>query len=241
MKLRNLILAAAAIAIASPAFAAVKVYDQTANGGTPGDLVQYSTTLCPPVDPTNGGLQGYNTITDNGTGTVTLDHKTAALVEVDFGTDVITAVFGPGAFVFVNSRATWDTIGTATGSGSTAPSNTVAWGQIAGWKATGATFCIASPQTICTGGTMVPHGITEVAPSPNSPTYDLGTWSFDSTGDFTATSYISGTNNGGTSNRQRILRGAYTGSSIPALPLLGAGALALGLAVAGTRSVMRKK
>ena len=68
MKLRNLIIAAAALAIASPALATVKVYDSTANNGTVGDVLQYSSTLCPPIQSTNGAVQGQHTITDTGGG-----------------------------------------------------------------------------------------------------------------------------------------------------------------------------
>ena len=53
--------------------------------------------------------------------------------------------------------------------------------------------------------------------------------------------YINQTNNGGTANRQRLIKGSYVGAGVPALPLIGAGALAIGLLAAGTRSVMRKK
>ena len=247
MKLRNLIIAAAALAIASPALATVKVYDGTADNGTVGDVLQYSSTLCPPIQSTAGGVQGYNKLTDTGGGSVTLSTEVVALTEVDYGTAALTGIFGPGSFVFVNSRNTWTTIAPAVGTGETnEPGSgmgmkTVTWGVIAGWNTTGTAFCIASPQTICTGGSMTPHGETVPSAPPNSPTYDLGTWSFDAAGDLVASQYITGTHNGGTSNRQRLIRGAYVGSSIPALPLLGAGALALGLAVAGTRSVMRKK
>ena len=243
MKLRHLLAAAAIVSIAAPALATVKVYDQDIENGNSGDQLQYSTTLCPPIQSTPNAVVGSNTLTDTGGGTVTMtEHSTVPVTQVNFGVGALTGIFGPGSFVFVNSRSTWSIAGTPpTGSGSTAPGGSVAWGVISGWESTGQTFCIASPQTICTGGTMVPHGVTTPAPAPNSPTYDLGTWSFDTEGDLTATSFITGTNNGGTSNRQRIIRGAYVGTSVPALPLVGAGVLALGLAIAGTRTVLRKK
>jgi hypothetical protein len=245
MKIRTLVLAALLTALAMPALAAIKVYNATPPNGTGGDQLQYSADFCPPIVVTPGTIQGHYTLSDTGGGTTTMvDFQQYPVTFVDFGPDVLTSIFGPGSFVFVNSTPTV-TIESLpiTRSGSTAPSTgSIAWGLISGWNNTGVAFCIASPQTICTGGTMVPHGITTPLDPINSPTYDLGTWTFDAEGDMTAASnYIEQTNNGGTSNRQRLLRGAYVGAAIPALPLVGAGALALGLLIAGTRSVMRKK
>ena len=244
MQLRSWILAAALVAIATPALGVVKVYNSTPPNGEPGDRFQFSTTLCPPIQVTPGQVFGVKRIDDTGGGTVTMTEATVVeFTLVDFGPDQLTAVFGPGSFVFVNATPTNSVTGVpVTVAGSTAPSGTVAWGLISGWTSTGVGFCIASPQTICTGGSMIPHGITSpLAPIP-SPTYDLGTWSFDAEGDFAALSnYIIQTNNGGTANRQRFLRGSYVGAGVPALPLIGAGALAIGLLAMGTRSVMRKK
>ncbi|MEE3330146.1 MAG: hypothetical protein VX246_04690 [Myxococcota bacterium] len=242
MKFRHFLIAAAAVAIAAPALATVKVYSADPDNGQPGDTIQYSTTLCPPIQPSSGVIHGSITLTDTGGGTVSMtDHAAIPVTQVDYDTGALTGIFGPGSFVFVNSRSTWAVSTANAVAGSTAPGSSFTWGVVSGWENTGFTFCIASPQTICTGGTMVPHGITTPAPDPNSPTYDLGTWSFDAEGDLSASAYITGTHNGGTSNRQRIVKGAYVGASVPALPLIGAAALALGLAVAGTRSVMRKK
>ncbi len=244
MRLRSWILAAALISIATPALAVVKVYNSTPPNGEAGDRFQYSTTLCPSIDASVGQVWGTKTISDTGGGTVTMTQ--ASIIEVtqtDFGPDVLTTVFGPGAFVFVNSRPNNEITGVPVSApGSTAPGGSVAWGVITGWNSTGVGFCIASPQTICTGGAMLPHGITSpVAPIP-SPTFDLGTWTFDAEGDLVATAnYINQTNNGGTANRQRLLRGSYVGAGVPALPLIGAGALAIGMLAAGTRSVLRKK
>jgi len=242
MKIQHLVLAAALVAMATPALGTVKVYSAHPDSGIPGDAIMYSTGLCPPIDPTPGTVHGENTLTDTGSGTVTMtDHAPVNVVFIDYDTGALTGIFGPGSFVFVNNRSTWFLTGQPTGPGSTAPGGSMTWGVISGWKATGRNFCIGSPQTICTGSAMVPHGTTVPTAPLASPTYDLGTWSFDAAGNLTGTQYITGTFNGGTSNRQRLMRGAYVGASVPALPLIGAAALALGLAVAGTRSVMRKK
>jgi hypothetical protein len=243
MTARLLLLSFVFLSFALPASATVKIYDSSIPNGIPGDVFQYTTTQCPPIQPSLGTLAGNHTLNDTGGGTVTIDtYLTTGLTKADYGPDVLTSVFGPGSFVFVDAETsnTFSPLG-HTGTGSTAPSGSVAWGVISGWKNTGYVYCASSPQTICTLSTMVPHGVTSAQGPVDSPTYDLGTWSFDAEGDMLATSYITGTNMGGTSNRQSLLRGAYVGSSIPALPLIGAGALALGLAVAGTRSFMRKK
>ena len=241
MHLRNWILAAALISLSSPALATVKVYDASADNGTAGEGFSYSTTQCPPIDVDQNTIQGAHTIEDNGLGTVTLTaFELSHIVESNYGPEAIESVFGPGAFVFVSATPTNNIAGLpVTSPGSTTSS--IAWGVVAGFTKTGIAFCIASPQTICTGGAMVPHGQTSPLGPINSPTYDLGTWSFDAAGDLSASQYIHRTNNGGTSNGQRLVRGAYVGSSIPALPLIGAAALALGLVVAGSRSVLRKK
>ena len=243
MRFSHAILALAAAAIAAPASAVVKTYDSTPPHGVAGDELQYSTTLCPPIQSSAGLMQGDYQLNDNGGGTVTItDFNMRRIVNTNFGPDAITVVFGPGAYVFVTSDATRrPTLGT-THPGSTAPGGSIDWGILSGWSNSGQAFCISSPLTICTAGSQVPHGMTTPSPDVNSPTYDLGTWAFDAEGDFQAASpYINQTNNGGTSNRQFLLRGAFVGGGVPALPLLGAGALAIGLLVAGSRTVLRKK
>ena len=59
-------------------------------------------------------------------------------------------------------------------------------------------------------------------------------------GDYEAAQpYIFRTSNGGLSNTQFDLRGVFVGASLPALPLVGLGALAACLAVAGSRRLLR--
>ena len=74
-----------------------------------------------------------------------------------------------------------------------------------------------------------------------SDTYNLGTWNFDAVGDLSATWIITRTSAGGLSNSQELHRGAFVGASLPALPLVGFGALALSLAVIGGRALFGKK
>ena len=53
--------------------------------------------------------------------------------------------------------------------------------------------------------------------------------------------YIHLTLSGGMSNVGTLLRGAFVGASLPALPLVGFGALALALVVIGGRALMARK
>jgi len=53
--------------------------------------------------------------------------------------------------------------------------------------------------------------------------------------------YIQRTSNGGLQNSRWNMRGAFVGSGLPALPLVGFGALALSLAVIGGRALVGKK
>ncbi|MEZ4215780.1 MAG: hypothetical protein R3E88_04830 [Myxococcota bacterium] len=240
MKLGHWLVAAAAAALALPASAVVKVYDSTPPHGTPGDEFQFSTTLCPPISVTPGAQQGSYRLNDTGGGTVTVvEIDMQRVTRVDFDA---TATFGPGAYVFVDAVSFISASPGQTAPGSTAPTGTVDWGILGGWANTGVGFCVASPQTICTAGAQLPHGATTRLSPITSPTFDLGTWTFDAGGDFQAASnYVWGTFNGGLSNRQSLLRGAFVGGSVPALPLVGVGALALGLLAAGARAGLRKK
>ena len=243
MRISSLAAVGLMVAFATPSLATVKVYSADPNNGNPGDGIAYTTTLCPAIKVTPGVIQGRHELTDTGGGTVSMTgFNLTDVVYTNIQPPDLDGVFGPGAFVFVTASASnGNSALPQSAAGSTAPGGSVAWGVISGFNNTGIAFCISSPQTICTEGAMVPHGITGPLGPINSPTYDLGTWSFDDEGDMTASQYINRTNNGGTSNGQRLIRGAYVGAEVPALPLVGMGALALGFLVAGTRSVMRKK
>ena len=74
-----------------------------------------------------------------------------------------------------------------------------------------------------------------------SSTYDMGTWSFDAEGDYEASPYIARTSNGGLANTKQEFRGRFVGASIPALPLVGAAVLTLGLLTVAVRSVLLRR
>ena len=240
MRFRTLLSVLALLVLAAPSAAVVKVYDATPPHGTPGDAFTFDNGLCPPVQPRLGIIWGGFRIDDPGGGTVTVvEHSQEPTTINQF--DIVT-LFGPGAFVFINASSTVTPGVPYSGTGSTAPGGSVVWGVVGGWTQTGFVFCAASPTTICSNSSASPHGTTSnLGPMP-SPTYDLGTWSFDAEGDMLAAStYISRTNSGGTSNQQTQLRGAFVGGGIPALPVIGVGALAVALLVAGARTALRQR
>jgi hypothetical protein len=237
------------LALAHSAQAAPKAYNSSQTNGSGGDFISTATNICPPVRTTPGILQGRTLLSDNGAGTITLEEFDIELSTfIDLGPDVLTITFGPGAFIFIDATQTQaarghvsNTSGVgAHGPSSTAPLATAEWGIVSGFTVTGRTFCISSPVTICNNGPG-PHGST-APPTINSDTYDLGTWSFDAEGDYQIdTPYIQGTNNGGLSNQRYGIRGTFQGASLPALPLIAFGALALSLAAIGGRALLGRK
>jgi len=249
VRIQSLTVMVLATLVAGSANAAVKYYDSSKNNGSPGDQKRISINLCPPVIFTPDSLIGYQKITDDGSGTITLDHTSANTTQItDLGADILTPVFGPGAFIFidgqierkaVNHISNTSSIGQHGPSG-TGPNQSAEWGVVTGWQASGVQFCIASPITICNQNGFV-HGATTVYILP-STTYNLGTWNFDAAGDMeSADWFLIRTSNGGLSNNHYLPRGAFVGAALPALPIVGFGILALGLAVVGGRAIAGRK
>ena len=245
MQFRSMLLALTLFAVTSSAHAAVKSYDATANNGTPNDSFAFTITS-PTLRTTIGDPTGVTELNDDGAGTVTLNGISLSNNNMtDLGEDVLGPALGPGAFIFVNRNerrfvalsqpSNSSGVGTH-GPSSTAPGSSVEWGVVSGWQATGGTFCISSPPTVCNTNGFA-HGGT--APTAlRSVTYDLGTWNFDAQGSYLAERpYIEGTAGGGLSNTQIQLRGAFVGVSLPALPVAGFAALGVALAVMGVRSL----
>ena len=237
------------VLLTSSAQAAVKFYDSSITNGEPTDTFAKFTVLCPPIQTNIDGLQGYHSITDDGTGTVTLNEfVTVNAGFFDSGPESFVPFFGPGAFFFLQQFNTTtlspahvsNTSGVgAHGPSSTAPGATAEWGIVSGFAKTGFTFCISSPIDACNENNFA-HGAT-IPATANSTTYNLGTWSFDALGDLNASPYIEVTSTGGQTNNTIVIQGAFHGSALPALPLIGFGALAVALAVIGGRALMAKK
>jgi hypothetical protein len=254
MRVRNLFLLAVVLGVAGQAQAAVKFYDSSFNNGLPGDAFLNSTTLCPPMVTTLGGTQGDTGVTvleDDGLGSVTLvTRTTGGITLADLTAGELVPLFGPGAFIFIDTKNSRTIAGPhvsnssgigAHGPSSTAPGGTTEWGVVSGWSITGRTFCVSSPTTVCTNAGFS-HGVTIPFSEIESPTYDLGTWNFDAEGDYESKfGYIVRTSNGGLTNNGSRPRGALHGAALPALPLVGLGALAVGLAVIGSRAMRASK
>ena len=245
-----LTIAATTVALAGSAQAAVKFYDSDLLNGAPQDQRRIANNLCPPIITTLGSLGGHKQVSDDGLGTVTLEEYISSSDNLtDIGPEVLGPVLGPGAFIFLDNQSTrtMDAAQTSNTSGigahgpsGTAPGQSAEWGVLSGFSTTGFNFCVSSPAALCNQNGFA-HGQTVASLNP-STSYDLGTWSFDAEGDLEATTfYIVRTSNGGLLNTQELVRGSFVGASLPALPLLGFGTLALGLAAIGARSLLGRK
>jgi hypothetical protein len=250
MQLKSTLVLIAAACLANSAQAATKFYDASRQNGIPGDFLNTATNLCPPIQTTVGLFNGFTVLTDDDTGTVTLDDIDIKITTfIDLGPDQLVVTFGPGAFIFIDAAQTQSFPGghasTTSGIGAHGPSGTTPgqsaeWGIVSGWTDTGRIFCLSSPVTICNNAEFA-HGAT-IPPKSPSITYDLGTWNFDAVGNYQVdTPYVQRTSNGGLANSRYDLRGAFQGASLPVLPALGFAALAAGLAVIGSRSLLGKR
>ncbi len=238
MRGARLALGIAALVFAASAHAELKVYNSTPPNGLPGDSIRHAINLCPPVVTTLGRLGGQANLVDDGSGTVTLEVMRIQTKQVDdLGPDLLVPIFGPAAFIFIDDRTTTEIGAPHVGAGDSAPGGQITWGVISGWVGSRTFICLSSPVGICGCGIDPCPG---PPPFPPSATYDLGTWNFDAVGDYQAQQpYILRTSNGGIVNTQSDLRGVFVGASLPALPLVGLGALAACLAVAGSRRLRR--
>jgi hypothetical protein len=235
LMMKRICLIALSLVVSAPAFAAQSGYDSASIGG--GDYQLRAPTITPSVRVSAGLLSGAAyLLEDDAGGTVTgtqLDVYTS-----NSSTTNITGFMGapPGGYIFTRGRTTFGWAGGQTAPGSVATS--IDWGVLTGFGATGEAFCRSTPPFVCTFAQRTEDGSQ---PSPiGSTTYDIGTWNFDAAGDFEASPYYDQTNNGGIGNSLYTLRGQFFGSSLPAMPLVGFGALALGLAVVGARTAMKR-
>ena len=145
-----------------------------------------------------------------------------------------------GGFIWINTESTQGPSPDQVGTGST--SSSITWGDVAGWTITGGTFCHAAPSYVCSFA-LVAHDATADPPF-NSTHYDIGTWTFHGTG-FTANTeagWIYFTSTSGIGNQMILLRGAQRqDGTVPALPLLGIGAVGVSVLAMGVASVRRRR
>jgi hypothetical protein len=202
--------------------------------GTSNFGILRTSNLSPSVQPTPGAPDFLQVVLED------LDGGIVTIVNYETGSDAnsttnLTGFAGPGGFIFIRSSARGTQVPGQTGAGSTTSS--IDWGVLTGWSATGGSFCNSSPPFVCTFAAFQED--MTIPAVVNSSTYDIGTWTFDSTGDFDATRYVTATHNPATTNILSFLDGKLFGTTLPALPIGGFGALALGLLVVGGRSLMR--
>ena len=251
MRIIQILVAVVVLSLAGSAQAVVKFYSSDPDNGTPGNTSRISIQLCPPFISSPDTVGGYSKLTDDEAGTVELTEYVlccAGSGVTDISGDILIPIFGPGAFIFVLSNGTTSisapassSDGAAGASASTTPTTgSIAWGVVSGFVTTGVNFCSSSPVELCNQNGLA-HGMTigNILPST---TYNLGTWLFTGVGDIEAAQvYLTRTTNGGLSNNGNVIQAALHGSAIPALPLVGFGALALSLAAIGGRALLGKK
>ena len=252
MRIFQILVAVLVLSLAGSAQAVVKFYSSDPDNGTPGNTSRISIDLCPPFISTPDSVGGFTKLTDDEAGTVELTEWVLCCAGsglTDISGDILVPIFGPGAFIFVQSNGTTSISSPASssdGAGPGAPASTtastgsIAWGVVTGFVTTGTNFCLSSPVEICNQNGLA-HGLTigNILPST---TYNLGTWVFTAVGDIEAAAqYITRTTNGGLSNNGNVIQAALHGGAIPALPLVGFGALALSLAAIGGRALLGKK
>ncbi len=142
-------------------------------------------------------------------------------------------------FIWFSSRSANGPKGTFPATSGSLPGNvgTVTWGDLTSWATTGATFCNANPAFICGLASGAIH-LTSVDPSLGSPFFNTDPWTFHGTG-FRSPPFVTFTSTL-PGNNQTIIKAALSpNATVPALPLLGLGALAASLFVMGAASLRR--
>ena len=140
-----------------------------------------------------------------------------------------------GGFVFFSLKISEGPEANQTGTGSTASS--ITWGLATGWTLTGGQWCNSVPSYICTLGNVVSEATVD--PFLESTAFDIGTWTFHGTG-FRATPQVNFTTVD-PGNSMRIIRGALAqDGTVPAVPLVGIGAVGASL-IAMAWSALRRR
>ena len=161
---------------------------------------------------------------------------TAALVTGGLGRTILIPQLTNG-FVWVRQSVQEGPSGSQTGTGGTG--SAITWGKLTGWTITGGGYCHSVPSYIC--DYAVAEDLATVATDFLSNNYDIGTWTFHGTG-FTDNGYIYSTLSQATRNEVDFLRGAARNDgTVPALPLLGIGAVGVSVFAMGVTSIRRRK
>ena len=221
------------VALAAPgATASLKKYDWTRS-----QLLHYSATS-PHVEYQSQFLPGSKAIIDESSGDPVL-RKLVVVSGAGGGLTVVTPALS-GGFIWFNQEGLQGPANNQTGTGSTASS--IVWGDTTGWTITGGTWCHAIPSYICSLALAV-----DQATLPNSIVsthYDLGTWTFHGTGFGNSGGFVhrTGNNPPEVGNLQWFARGTLAqDGTVPALPLLGLGAVGVSVFAMGVASVRRRR
>lgn len=145
-----------------------------------------------------------------------------------------------GGFIFLNGFGLEGPGPDQTGTGSTASS--IDWGNTIGWTITGGNFCHSIPSYVCN---LAQRADLATVPAPLiSTNFDSGTWVFHGTG-FTSAGFItftSTTKPGTPGNANTWLRGhADNDGTVPAIPLLGIGAIGVSVIAMGIATARRQR
>ncbi len=162
------------------------------------------------------------------------------LLFIGAGGGLTTFVQPFNGFIWFSQRANDGPKGTFTATSGSLPGNvgTVTWGVLTSYSTTGALFCNANPAFICGLATGVQ--LTSVDPPLRSSFYLTDPWTFHGTGFRSATFvFFTSTLPG---NSSVIIKGVLSpNATVPALPLLGLGALGVSLFVMGVAALRRSK
>ena len=144
---------------------------------------------------------------------------------------------GLSGFIWIKTASAEGPIAAVTGTGDI--SLTIEWGDISTWTEKGGTYCNSEPTTICDTALFAQD---DTVPTPVvTNRYLWHVWSFHGTG-FTAEPFIfRTTDNTSIGNFQIIYRGVVgQDGTVPALPLLGIGAVGVSVIAMGMSSLRKR-
>lgn len=187
------------------------------------------------VTPPTPGTPAGTAVVDNdgGSGSPLLKRYTQVA-----GGSAGTTVDLPGlsGFIFLKDKTIQGPSEDQTGAGDIG--NTIEWGFVDSWSVSGGQFCHSVPSFVCDRATR--EDLSTVPPALISPLFDFNSWAFHPTGYRAVGGYISftGTTDG---NTQTFSRGALMpNGTVPALPLLGIGAIGISIIAMGMAGLRRK-
>ncbi len=162
------------------------------------------------------------------------------LLFIGSGGGLTTFVGTFNGFIWFSQRENNGPKGVFTATSGSLPGNvgTVTWGALTSWTATGALFCNSNPALIC--GLAVGVQLTSVDPPLRSSFYTTDPWTFHGTG-FRSPLFVFFTSTLPGNSTVSIKGALSPNATVPALPLLGVGALAASLFVMGTAALRRRR